>query len=308
MGNCKSNSIYPENTLINWESSTKTSPYHWWPMYEKKEIDCINNLYSKNSGLDKYDTLMGTKSIEYQKNKYSICNSSIRKDKYWAGFCNNASILSSLYEYPKYSVCVQYNDKTIIFNPIDIEALMIIASNNSIKANISLFFGLRNNKNKLKDLDEPSPSDLLYMLNIVCKNNKPFIMDIDNSFPVWNYAFDSVRVYECYTCPLKHEPPKSGSLIYYNFKIFSNGYPEQSQDLWSYKHTEYNANNEIIKQSEKWISKIHPDFIWQKYPINKPWTGKSNINPEIDANIVYYIYKHSLIEQKQSKLSTLIVY
>ena len=302
MGNCNNN-ISPETILIDWESSTKTSSYNWLPLYQKED-DCINNLFSKNNGLDKYDALMETKSIEYQKKNYCIKKDSMRKDKYWARFCNNASILSSLYEYPKYSVSVRYKNKSIIFNPIDIETLMIIASNNTIKQNISLFFGLRNNKNKLKDLNEPSPSDLLYMLNLICNNNKPFIMNIDNNNPLLNYAFDRVKVYECYTCPLKHDVPTSGTLIYYNFKIFSNGYPEKELNLWSYQHIEYNYNNEIIKKTEKWISKIHPGFLLQKYTINKPWTGKSNINPEIDTNIVYYIYKHSLIEQKKSKLST----
>ena len=112
MGNC-SHKIKPETILLDWTSTNTTSKYHWWPMYEENVNDCNNNLYSKGNGLDKYDTLMGKKSLEYQYNHYRINTLSLRKDKDWAGFCNNASILSSLYPYPKRSVIVKHKDKEI---------------------------------------------------------------------------------------------------------------------------------------------------------------------------------------------------
>ena len=302
MGNCN-NKVEPENIVLDWKSTNNTYKYHWWPMYESHVNDCNNNLYSKDNGLDKYDTLFGTNSLKYKYKHYRINTLSLRKDKDWAGFCHNASILSSLYPYPKRNVIVKHKEREIEFNLLDIETLMIIASNNSVRENMSLCFGSRNNNNLKQNRDEPSPSNFLYMLNIICNNNTPFIMDIDNKNPVWNYAFDSVMIYECYSCPLKHDIPNKDSIIYYNFKIFSTAYPHSNQDLWAYISTQYNANNEIISQSEKWLSDIHPDFLWQKYPLNKPWNGKCKLNPEIDARIVYYIYKESISNSKSRKIS-----
>ena len=56
----------------------------------------------------------------------------------------------------------------------------------------------------------------------------------------------------------------------------------------------YDIYGYIIERNEKWISDTHPDFVWAKAPINKPWEGKCCINPEVDARIVYEIYKLSL--------------
>ena len=61
----------------------------------------------------------------------------------------------------------------------------------------------------------------------------------------------------------------------------------------------YDENGNVAKKTEKWISKVHPDFLWCRFPIDKPWEGKCEINPEIDANIVYKIYMESLKDEPQ---------
>ena len=309
MGNScvKSNKIKPikivDSSVLKWESTRKTESYHWWPMCEHEANDITNNLYAVGNALDKYDQLFGTSAVQYQKNHYYISCNSQREDKGWAGFCNYGSIMSSLYTYPKYLVTVKHNNKFMSFTPIQIEQLLIIACKNAIKPNISLFFGTRNNSGSKKSKEEPLPSELLNILDIMCKNDRPFIMDIDNGKQVWNYAYDKVKVNKYKTCPLHHVLPKKGQTDYYNFQINSNAYPEQNQNLWGYVNTLYNPSGYICERNEKWISEYHPDFVWGKYPIGRPWDGKCEINHEINARIVYEIYKLSL----NSYSNTLII-
>ena len=291
MGNCcVKNKIEPIkfeiHSLLKWESNRKTEKFHWWPMCES---DIHNNLYADGNALSKYDILLNKKSVNYQREHYYISTNSSRKDKNWAGFCNYSAIMSSLYNYPIHSVLVKYNQKTINLTPSDIEQLMVIASKNSIKKNISIFFGERNNS-KLKE--EPLPIDLLKMLEILCNNDTPFIMDIDNGYQVWNYPFDKVEVFKYKTCPLNHIVPVYGITDYYNFKITSSEYPEQNQNLWGYVNTIY-IDRVVYSINQKWITETHPDFLWAKFPINTPWNGNCIINPEVDSKIVYDIYKSS---------------
>jgi len=288
-----------KHTILNWRSSFKTEKYHWWPMWETKINDRANNLYAEGSGLHKYDNLFGSKSVIYQKKNYRIPIFSNRSDKKWAGFCNNSSILASLYTYPKKSVVVNHNMKVVCFDTWEIEALMICASENAVKKNMSIFFGKRNNNNTVLSKEEPTPCDLLHMLKVLCSYNKPFIMDIDNANPVWNYAYDKVIVYTFEACPLEHVKPGEGQTVYYNFRICSAAYIENSQNLWAYVNTVYDEDGTIIRKTEKWISKVHPDFLWCRFPVNEPWHGKCDINPEIDASIVYKIYVESLKDEPQ---------
>ena len=295
MGNgCnKKTNIEPpnNNSIINWKSDTITYKYHWWPMYNHSKNDITNNLYAIGGCLDKYDFLFNTKAVSFQKSQYYRDAMFSNNDNLCAGFCDNASILSCLYKHPKYSVIICYRGNQIIFSPKDIEGLMIIASKNAIKSNISLFFGIRNNLNNKKDLGEPTPRDLIHMLKIITKDKEPFVMDIDNKTPVWNYSYDSVKITEHDICPFNHIKPQNGETKYYNFKINSIAYPKQNQDLWGYTH--YNNLTKI--KTSKWLSETHPGFIWKKFPIETPWNGKCIINPEVDAKIVYRLYQNSLV-------------
>ena len=214
--------------LIKWKATYKTSKYHWWPLLKKYENDAINNLYAVGGGLSKYDMLFNTKSIQYQIKNYMIPKDSDRKDKNWAGFCDKATILSCLYEYPNNEVCVNYKSQTINFTQRDIEMLMIIAAENAIKHGCFLFLGKRYNDKKMygDDKNEPYPLDLLKMLKTIVLEDEPFAIDIDNGTSVWNYSFDDIEVNKSYTCPLEHTKPTLNFIEYYNFKIKSKAYPE----------------------------------------------------------------------------------
>ena len=297
-----SNKIGGTNDLLNWSTIQPLYKYHWWPMRESPN-PYYNNLYCDNGGLDKYDMLFGTNSKEYQKTHYFRDRNSNKIDAKWAGFCDKATTLSCLYQYPKYVIKVKYNGQIIEFTPFDIEMLMIVACDNAIKNNMSIFLGERNTSNNKKsndsksnDSNEPYPSDLLSILKIICSINEPFGMDIDNGVSVWNYAYNKVRVTLHTKCPLSHNKLKDGETIYLNFIIGSTYYPEKTQSFWGYIHTKTIKSNMGYNRlkTEGWISEKHPDFVWKKFAKDTSWDGQCIINPEINAAYVYAIYTHSL--------------
>ena len=66
--------------LLEWKSKNPTYNYYWWPMLERSNIENrYFNLYSKNGGLDKYDLLFDTDSVQYQKTYHRIQTNSNRK-------------------------------------------------------------------------------------------------------------------------------------------------------------------------------------------------------------------------------------
>ena len=48
--------------------------------------------------------------------------------------------------------------------------------------------------------------------------------------------------------------------------------------------------------NEGWITKIKPHLIWQTHPKKCLWEGPCELNPHINAEIVFRIYKHSFTE------------
>lgn len=283
------------NILLEWKSEYPLYKYHWWPMKESIS-PYFNNLYCKSGGLDKYDQLFGTKSVEYQKEFYFRSRDSNKSDSDWAGFCDKATILSCLYKYPPNCVNVSYDNKVIEFKPKDIEMLMIIACDNSIKNNISIFLGKRNNyKDNHSAKSEPYPSDLLQMLKIMCSSPEPFAMDIDNGSAVWNYPYDSVEVSVHLLHPEYNTYDKH--INYLKFILSSSSYPDKNLELWGYMKTDIvklSNIGTIGQQEEGWITDNHPDFLWRKFPKYNCWSGKCTTNPEISAEIVYKIYQASL--------------
>ena len=282
------------STEFRW-SGRPTATYHWWPMRETERNgdDPCNNLYSKRGGLDKYDELFGTSSIAYQKKKYFRKYNSKKKDAHWAGFCDLATTLSCLYVYPKYDVSVMCDSIEQTFTPKDIEALMIVSCNNATQRSKSIFYGERNNGYDSNDMQEPYPTKLLSILTTICNDNVPFAMDIEADTAVWNYSFDKVRISRYNKKPLSLRMnvdviPQTGKTEYLLFIINSKAYPKKVQTLWGW----INYSHGI--KTEGWLTKQHPDFIWKKYKKNTEWVGNSHINPEIDTNIVYKIYQHSL--------------
>ena len=211
--------------LLKWTAVQPLFKYHWWPMRESNK-PYYNNLYCDNGGLDKYDRLFDTNSIKYQKENYFRKCDSTKSDTGWAGFCDKATTLTCLYEYPKYNVKVKYNEQIVNFFPFDIEMLMIIACDNATKKNMSIFLGNRNNS-KNDNKSEPNPSDLLHILKIICSINEPFAMDIDQEIAVWNYPYNQVKITSHSKCPLPHTKPTDGETIYLNFIINSTSYPEK---------------------------------------------------------------------------------
>lgn len=279
---------------FNW-SSYPTTTYHWWPMKETTHgaDDPYNNLYSKSGGLGKYDALFGTSSTDYQKKHYFRKYNSNKEDANWAGFCDLATTLSCLYTYPKYYVTVIHGSNIKVFTPRDIESLMIVSCNNGLQKSKSIFYGERNDGYEHDDPQEPYPTELLNILKKVCNDNVPFAMDIDSECAVWNYSFDRVKIITLYTKPLllnitSANIPKTGKTEYIHFIITSKAYPKKKQNLWGWIN--YTNGN----KTEGWLSTCHPDFVWKKYKKHTQWTGNSRINPEINTNIVYKIYKRSL--------------
>ena len=282
------------NEIIKWKATIPIHRYHWWPMKDTDSYSLYNNLYADNGGLDKYDTLMNTKAKEYQKSNHYRAKDSTALDANWAGFCDKATTLSCLYEYPKRQVKVNYKNKEIEFSTFNIEALMIIASDNAINHNRGLFMGERNNSNHptKNNKSEPLPSELLEMLEILSHCNTSFAMDIDSGPAVWNYSFDSFSVKSYSSCPMSHEKPKDGTTQYLHFIIDSTAYPNKGQHLWGY----INKSKDTHKITEEWITSYHPDFIWKHYPKKAAWKGKCNINPNVNAGDVYKIYQQSLTD------------
>ena len=286
----KSNYL-PNNCVLYWTSNYKTQKYHWWPLLHKRENDYINNLYAKGGGIDKYDQLFKTEALEYQKKHHSILPDSDRSDKNWAGYCDRAAMLSCLYKYPVKPVKAKYNNTVIEFSPRDIEALMITVSNTTVCKSLSVFYGSRNNsKNKTsKNRSEPLPLELMEILKRFSKEKEPFVIDVDNGNAVWNYPFDKFLIT---IVPIDYSDeriPKTGKSVIYRFQIGSCAFPEKNIDIRGL----VNYQEDCVHQ--EWLSDNNPDFLWKKYKTNYQWRGKSNINPLIKPEIVYELYKNSIV-------------
>jgi len=302
---------YPKN-IISW-SGTPTETYHWWPMKDmgSSPYGYRNNLYEINGGLDKYDVLFKTKAVEYQKNHYYRSSNSKESDADWAGFCDCAATLSCLYEYPKNTVCVKYNNEEILFRPRDIETLMIIACHDMVDDHNFEFYGERYNY-KSDDTGEPNPIALVDILKTICQSDIPFAMDIAHKKAVWNYSYNNVNVYVTSIPPLVNTDKvldlKSAGLthlVYYNFIFQSDAYPDKNLNIWGWSGNIVTLTGMHSKSG--WLSDKHPDFIWRKYPINEICPGPCKINPEISIQNVYEIYTSSLISDNISGIVNLSI-
>tara|TARA_Y100001980_G_C14544744_1_gene323991 strand:- start:1596 stop:2399 length:804 start_codon:yes stop_codon:yes gene_type:complete len=260
-------------------------------MLKSKENDCDNNLFATGGGIDKYDKLFNTEALKYQIEHHSIPQDSKRSDKHWAGFCDRAAMLSCLYRYPTQTVIVNYNSNFVEFQPSDIEALMIIVSNTTVCKSLSVFYGSRNNSKKKNSekRGEPFPLELIEILSRFSKESEPFVIDVDNGAAVWNYPFDKVLVTIESIDFLDNRIPITGKNVIYRFVIESSAFPDKNIDILGL----VNYNNGYIHQ--EWLSDENPDFLWKDYRNKSHWKGKSDINPHIDPEIVYKIYKNSVM-------------
>ena len=44
----KIDQIDDDNYIINWKAKTLTYKYHWWPMYQHRKNDIVNNSKCNN--------------------------------------------------------------------------------------------------------------------------------------------------------------------------------------------------------------------------------------------------------------------
>lgn len=302
---CRTAEVTPEysiasaKTLISWKGRD-IEPYHWWPMKAADDAaQYCNNLYAVGGGLDKYDKLFNTKSVEYQMGHHYRSATSLETDADWAGFCDCAATLSCLYTYPKLDVTVYYNGVSTRFNRKDIEALMIVACHNTVNHKAFEFYGERYNS-KLDDTGEPDPLKLINILKTLCVSKVPFAMDVAQKAAVWNYAYNGVEVTVTPIPPcintdkiLKLKSDGLTNLAYYNFIIKSDAYPDKNLNIWGWSGQVVTLTG--VHSKSGWLSDKHPDFIWRKYPLEKDWSGSCNINPEVSASNVFKIYQASLI-------------
>ena len=295
-----------ENIILYWEASRKTEKYHWWPLLNRNpdQEDPVNNLFAQGGGIYKYAKLCDNSALEYQKNHHSISHDSTRSDKNWAGFCDRASSLSCLYQYPCKPVTAKFGNRIMEFMPADIEALMICASENSVRKGKTVIFGQRNNMKK-KDLtkidsqrrrlvkSEPLPLDLLDILKVLTSELTPFVMDVDNGAAVWNYPFDKVIIKIESKDNYRDFLPSKGLTILYRFILQSSAYSQKNMDLIGYVNKFHN----FVDQG--WIGDKNPDFLWRQYKQEGPWIGKCDLNPYINAYHVYRIYLQSISKQNK---------
>ena len=181
---------------------------------------------------------------------------------------------------------------------------MIIAAQNTVNKGITILFGeYTKTANSDSNDNGPYPTYFLSMLEVISKLNTPFIMDIERDGVILNYTYDKILVTKHKICPIKHlHPIYQGLTTYYNFKIESTANPENNLDLWGYVNSTLVpiAGSFHKKMLEGWITKIKPHFIWKTHPKKCLWEGPCELNPHIDAEIVFRIYKHSFTENNRN--------
>lgn len=312
----KKNNNNDDIIVIKWNSNDMIEKYHFWPVLDIGCDNINNNLFAKKGVLDKYDSLFETESLKYQLNNHYIPSSTTNNNVIDSGFYLNAAILSSLYTYPKYDVNVSYKNKLVKFTPKEIEGLMIICSDNSINTNLNLEFkfnlefdnNISNdytghsqtiNDNKLKSI---LPLDMLEIFKILSRQDKPFIIKFGGNNDIW-YAYDSIEIIKTSQCDfvnsnfkMEKKFEKNSKTYFYNFIINSSKYSFQNIDIWGYVNiiSYFNGTNMMNIYKQGWIENYQIECISLKYPNINEWSGNSSINPQINSQIVYNIYKYSL--------------
>ena len=106
---------------------------------------------------------------------------------------------------------------------------------------------------------------------------------------MWNYPFDNINITIEPIDFYDKRIPKTGKTVIYRFRIGSSAFPKKNIDIKGL------VNFQEYHSHQEWLSNDNPDFLWKKYKKNYQWHGKSNINPHIKPEIVYELYKHSII-------------
>ena len=169
---------------------------------------------------------------------------------------------------------------------------MIISIQDAVNKGIIITIG-DENKKKL------NPSSLISMLECITKFNTPFIIDFKKNNISNSLTYDKVVVIKTQKCPINYDIPiQTGLTTFYNFKLESSSYPNHNLDLWAYINVSLNeiAGDIHKKMSEGWITNININLLWNVFPKKCIWEGNSILNNNINNEIVYRIYKHSLIK------------
>ena len=126
------------------------------------------------------------------------------------------------------------------------------------------------------------------------------------SFPINSILVNTNKI-----CQLKHNKPKNGVIVYYNFILKSDIYPYANQNLWGYINTYYENTSigYIKKEKEKWITRNSINKIWKPFE-RTTWINNNNNNnnnnniskKEFSSDILQNIYKHSISNSHENIL------
>ncbi len=285
--------VGPHGTMILDFTATKpTWSCHWFPMQETRPGgDATNNLYAVNGPLDKLDAVTGgsARQYEYTHNRKAV---DAGKEYGWWGHCNNASESACILQEPKHSVVMTARDGSQVkFTRNDIQGLLVKCSS-SLVTKVD-FKGERFNVASRDNPNDPLPAYFMQVMKEWASDGLPFVLDIDRGEQVWNFPYDSVKMYESDEGPAGSDAP-SGSK-FYHIEMQGSGYPEKARvyECWV-----------APDGSSGWIktpnTHNNPDFMWRPHPVGditdkSVWQLRGRpSNPEIDMQMVYEIYMKSL--------------
>ncbi len=278
-------------TLVDKKAKHSTWHCNWFPMARRLDAPGAN-LYSAGGPCQKYDAVTGRKSTAHEEANHTGGGVS------WAGHCDMAARVCSLLAQPLRDV--EYNGQ--IFTVNDIQGLLVMVSND-LAADNEPFWGYRNNGAGNDDPSEPYPHTLMPKIIEWAEEGKCFVLDIDPSTAVWNYAFDSAKIKE-FDTPQEGLPrmpaTRGGKVRYQNWELHGTGYDQQTRRYRSW--IEYDSEGK--KLASGWYrtssdGKNNPDFAW--LPVargdlsrKENWPTSCSYNPEIDPRVVFDIYTRSI--------------
>lgn len=286
--------------ILDYQAEKKTHHVHWYPQTATRPGgDPINNLYARGGILAKYGAIFGGDARGYELDHAAVLNAD--PTKAWWGKCDKASQVSCILPPPAHEATLN----GVTCSPEEIKGMLVCVVD-SLVGEID-FIGHRYNGED-DDPEDPRPSVFLDGLKEWKTNNGgpaiPFNADLDRNGPVWNYAYDGVKVYESDVVPPGFNTstlPHGGKIKYYHAKLTSTGYPDQARDYQFW--IQYDNAGEVKKDG--WIQgqdpKISPDFLWRPHPagdLRDPatWVTKprKQSNPRILAENVFKLYQLSM--------------
>ncbi|MEI6790838.1 MAG: hypothetical protein WCK42_06625 [Myxococcaceae bacterium] len=277
--------------LVNMTARATTWLCDWFPTTFRPNAPA-SSLFTPGGVCDKLDQATGKASRAYELKNHETHGIA------WGGHCDMASRVCCLLKQPVRDVV----HNGVKFTPHDIQGLLVMVSND-LAADNEPFIGQRNNGNPGDDPAEPRPQVLMPKLMEWAKAGYSYVLDIDNSTEVWNYAFDSTKIQE-FNSPqdgMRRMTGESGGQIkYQTWHLSGTGYDAEIRNYKSW--TEYDDNGKIL--SSGWFGaasdhKRNPDFAWRPIPCGdltnrSAWPATCVYNPEVDPRVVFDIYTQSI--------------